>query len=53
MHVEVSDRRHRERGKTAFCLNTSTGTMTFVPGVETSGTPCGLGKSIINVYIEG
>ena len=39
--------------KAAFCLNTSTGAMTFVPGVETSGTPCGLGKTIINVYIEG
>ena len=39
--------------KAAFCVDTSTGTMTFVPGVQASGTSCGMGKTVINVYIEG
>ena len=39
--------------KAAFCVDTTTGTMTFKPGVLTSGAPCGLGKTIINLYMEG
>ena len=39
--------------KTAFCLDTSAGTMTFKPGVWASGTSCGIGKTVINVYVEG
>ena len=39
--------------KAAFCVDTTTGTMTFKPGVWASGTSCGLGKLIANVYIEG
>ena len=38
--------------KARVCVDTSTGTMTFVPGAGPSG-PCGMGKQMINVYIEG
>ena len=38
--------------KARVCVDTSTGTMTFVPGEGPSG-PCGMGKQIINVYMEG
>ena len=53
MHVEVSatDAIVNEV-KTAFCLHTSTGTMTFVPGAGSSGSR-GMGKQMINVYMEG
>ena len=38
--------------KARVCVDTTTGTMTFVPGAGPSGS-CGLGKQMINVYIEG
>jgi Collagen triple helix repeat (20 copies) len=38
--------------KARVCVDTSTGTMTFVPGAGPTGS-CGLGKQMINVYIEG
>ena len=34
------------------CVDTSTGSMTFVPGAGPSGF-CGIGKQMINVYMEG
>ena len=39
--------------KAAFCLNTSTGTLTFLPGTQVSGSGCGIGRTVINVWIEG
>ena len=39
--------------KAAFCLDTTAGTMTFMPGVWPSGISCGIGKVIVNVFIEG
>ena len=38
--------------KATVCVDTSTGTMTFVPGAGSSGS-CGMGKQMINVYMEG
>jgi Collagen triple helix repeat (20 copies) len=38
--------------KARVCVDTSTGSMTFVPGAGPSGS-CGLGKQMINIYIEG
>jgi hypothetical protein len=38
--------------KARICVDTTTGAMTFVPGAGPSG-PCGMGKQMINVYIEG
>jgi hypothetical protein len=37
----------------AFCLDTSTGSLVFLPGARVSGSGCGLGKTVINVWIEG
>ena len=34
------------------CVDTSTGIMTFVPGAGSSGS-CGMGKQMINVYMQG
>ncbi len=53
MHVEVSATEAIVNAvKTAFCLHTSTGTMTFVPRAGFSESR-GMGKQMINVYIEG
>jgi len=38
--------------KARVCVDTTTGAMTFVPGEGPTG-PCGMGKHMINVYIEG
>jgi hypothetical protein len=38
--------------KVRVCVDTTSGTMTFVPGEGPTG-PCGMGKQIVNFYIEG
>jgi hypothetical protein len=38
--------------KARVCVDTNTGAMTFVPGAGPLGS-CGMGKQMINIYMEG